>query len=370
VAFCFGYQAIRNHAPSGRATRRPETAWSAIGWLGLFYAAMAAAVLLKGPIGLALPLLAVMTFLVVQGEPVFPWHGRRWLKLMHELGVWWGVLLFLALVLPWFVLAQQATDGTFFREFFIRHNLQRGLGGDELLEAHDSSLAFGYYVIRLAYDAAPWSWLLPVAGFLLWKRHWLRDEPVARFACAWFVSMLVFFSLMRYKRPDYLLPALPGLALLLGVAAERCWRAAGRRMRLALACGGSVAVLAVVAGWLVYAQFVLPRAEPAREQRSFAAAVRRHAGPDSPIVLFRTEPHALMFHVGRPITRIMEWENLDVWAAQPAAFYVVMPAKWADERLIEQHLEAGRLYCVTSNSLLAGMEHEEPLVLFCTRPIE
>jgi hypothetical protein len=33
-----------------------------------------------------------------------------------------------------------------------------------------------------------------------------------------------------------------------------------------------------------------------------------------------------------------------------------------------QHLEAGQLHPIFSNSDLAGAPHEDPLVLLCTRP--
>jgi hypothetical protein len=85
------------------------------------------------------------------------------------------------------------------------------------------------------------------------------------------------------------------------------------------------------------------------------------------VILFRVESHPFTYHVGRPWDRILEWENLDIWACQPVPIYVVMPAEEVGDW--PRHLEAGRLYPVLSNSELAGTEHEQPLVLLCTRPM-
>src|SRR5207237_10928480 len=59
----------------------------------LAYALVAAAVLLKGPIGLALPGVVVLAHLFATGELPWPWQVRRCGRLAHALGLWWGVPL-------------------------------------------------------------------------------------------------------------------------------------------------------------------------------------------------------------------------------------------------------------------------------------
>jgi hypothetical protein len=84
-------------------------------------------------------------------------------------------------------------------------------------------------------------------------------------------------------------------------------------------------------------------------------------------LFFRTEVHLLAFHIGQPIDTLLEWENLDFWAARPETFYVVMPSRYADEW--RQHLHAGALVEVMRSDVLAGAEHDDPLMLFRTQPV-
>ena len=75
---------------------------------------------------------------------------------------WWpGVLLYFAIVLPWFI-AVQHQNPTFFREFFLEHNLQRFA-----TDRYQHSQPIWYYLVAFA-------WLLAGAvsercGF---QDHW------------------------------------------------------------------------------------------------------------------------------------------------------------------------------------------------------
>src|SRR5262249_1722578 len=152
------------------------------------YVAAAAAVLLKGPIGLVLPAAVAATWLLLEGEL---WPPRRLPGLARSLGVWWGVPLFLALTVPWFVWADAGTGGEFFRVVFWKHNLDRGFGTDGTLSARP----FWFYFPRLAFDFLPWSLLLPPAFWLLWRSG--RDDPEARFGAVWLLAVFLLLSCAR-----------------------------------------------------------------------------------------------------------------------------------------------------------------------------
>jgi len=72
-------------------------------WLFIAYIAAAVGVLLKGPIGLILPAAVGFTYLLIKGELPSPQKPRDWLRLVHSLGLWWGLPLVLAIALPWYV---------------------------------------------------------------------------------------------------------------------------------------------------------------------------------------------------------------------------------------------------------------------------
>jgi 4-amino-4-deoxy-L-arabinose transferase-like glycosyltransferase len=312
------------------------------------YLSLAAALLLKGPVGIVLPCAAVAGWLLLEHRwPAF-WEGRKWLSLLRQTGAWWGVPLVLALTVPVFVWLEQASAGRFAREFFWLHNVQRGLGGSRL-RAHPWWLYGPYFALYFL----PWSPLLLVAG---WRRVW-RDDPLARLGLGWMLAVVVVLSAARFKRADYLLPAYPGAALLAAAAVRELL---ARWPRPALA-GLTVAVLGVAAGWLLRLEAHLPAREPFRDYRNFAALVRREAPAPAEIVLFRTEAHALAFRLGRPVTVLVGWDELRARLSSPGRHHVVAPPSVAAEmrrRLPELPLEE-----LARNTELAGGDHERPLVL-------
>ena len=328
--------------------------------LFLAYLAVAAGVLLKGPIGAVLPAAAVAAHRLVEGELPPPWRRRAWLRLIHELGLWWGFPLVLALTLPWFVWADAATHGDFFRVFILRHNLERGLGDGTL-----RSYPFWYYGPQFASDFLPWSVLLPVAGWVCWRRGYWRTDPEVRFGLAWFAAVMLTLSCASFKRGDYLLPAYPGAALFLGcifATEERRWRETGPRAAWAALClTPCLLAVGMTAGWLVRVEHGLPAEEPFRDYTRFAAVVRREAPPPQQVLFFRTEAHALAFHVGRPLAVLVEWKDLGDRIAGSEPHYVVMPPDVADEA--PQALPDLRIEKVLENTDLSGGEHERPLVL-------
>src|SRR5262249_35151805 len=101
-------------------------------FLLLSYLALAVGVLLKGPVGLALPAAVIVLHLLLEGEWPACWEVRAWGRLARRLGLWWGGPLVLALTLPWFLWADSETGGEFFRVFIRHHNFERALGGSTL----------------------------------------------------------------------------------------------------------------------------------------------------------------------------------------------------------------------------------------------
>jgi hypothetical protein len=86
------------------------------------------------------------------------------------------------------------------------------------------------------------------------------------------------------------------------------------------------------------------------------------------VVFFRTESHALAFHVGRPLDILVRWEELNDRLARPGDHYVVMPEDGAAEW--HRFLHGVRLEEVVRNTELANGHHEHPLVLLRGRPPE
>jgi hypothetical protein len=203
-----------------------------------------------------------------------------------------------------------------------------------------------------------------VAAWLAVRREWWRADPEMRFGATWLLTGIAVLSCAHFKRADYLLPAYAGAALLLGTVAERCYRSI-RRPR-ALTAAFAVLLSGAALGSSLYAAFAQPGRVSAHEYHALAREIRRRAPAPQLVLFFRTEAHALAFEVGRPIDTLLEWENLDVWAARPQKYHVVMPATYAS--VWRQHLKKGQLEEVLQSSVLAGAYHDDPLVLMRTRP--
>jgi 4-amino-4-deoxy-L-arabinose transferase-like glycosyltransferase len=325
------------------------------------YGSVAVALLLKGPIGAVLPTAVAGVWLLLEGDLPLPWHGRRWLRLIHDLGLWWGIPVVLMLAGPWYVWAGVQTHGSLFRTFFWQHNIERAFGGGRL-RAH----AWYLYGPYLTTNFLPWSLLLPVAGWYAWRQRREQGDPEARFGLVWLAVMLLVLSLLRFKRADYLLPALPGAALFLGYTAERWYRTSVYPRRLAAAFG--LVLLGCLAGWWVYVDRVLPAHEgPARAYQRFAAEVRRQVPAPGLVLFFRAEAHLLAYHIGPPLNTFLEWENLNVWAGRPGHHYIIMPADCAAEW--PQHVTSGSLEEVLRSTDLDGNAHRlRPVVLMRTHP--
>lgn len=260
-------------------------------WAGL---CVAAGLMLKGPIAVVVP----VAVWCACGLPI-----RDQIKASRTAMA--GV--------PWFLFA----GWDFCASFFWYHNVQRAAGTAAELTQHP----WWFYLVRLAANAAPWSWLLVMA----------RWDAVERVAWKWLLVVVALLSVSSFKRADYLIPAYPAIAILIGCAVER--RQWGRA---ALAIGA--VALATCLTWQVV---VLPRQDARSELRSTAALIREHVAPRTQIIFFRVEDHLLAFHLGWPIATVREWENLDIWVARSQPGWIVMNE--ADAALWPSQIKSGRL---------------------------
>ena len=123
------------------------------------------------------------------------------------------VILAVAFVIaaPWYILVASRNGAAFSNEFFGHQQFARFFGGETL---HIQPVWF--YLPILAAGLFPWT---PLA-LLLFSRKLYQDRRTI-FLAAWFVFGFAFFSASRGKLPGYLLPLLPPLAALLGIAIDR-----------------------------------------------------------------------------------------------------------------------------------------------------
>jgi hypothetical protein len=255
-------------------------------------------------------------------------------------------VLTVLLSLPWFLWANHITDGEFYQVFIVHHHVERFAGTSPTLASHP----WWYYVPRFAVDFLPWTPML----FLLARG--INKGAEFRFGLIWFAVMFVVLSTAHFKRADYLLPLYPGAAIALGCAAE-AWVPTGRHRRYALGI-----LLFAIIGWSVMSFVVEPREQAKEEKRAFAEMIREQTTDE--ILLFRTEPHLLAWHLGRPVRTRVEWHDLRAFCDPPGPHFVVMPPEYVDfaKHIVTSRklVEAGRLETYTAE------KPPRPLVLLRT----
>jgi 4-amino-4-deoxy-L-arabinose transferase-like glycosyltransferase len=167
-----------------------------------------------------------------------------------------------AVAVPWFVIVA-VRDPAFVDYFVWTHHVRR------FLDPIDHLQPVWYYVPGLLLGMMPWTLLLP--GFV---RHLVgrpTQAPVQRAAALGMFLLvalwcLAFFSASGCKRPSYILPAMPPLALALGSYVDAA--CSSGRIRLghwACAAAASFFLLFAAAEWLLpaYAQKYSLRAQVA-----------------------------------------------------------------------------------------------------------
>ncbi|MCF7816905.1 MAG: glycosyltransferase family 39 protein [Kiritimatiellales bacterium] len=163
----------------------------------LFWVAMGAGVLVKGPITPLIALLTGVSLAIVDRNP----------RALKGLRPWLGVPLLLAIVLPWLISIQIATDGAFLRD---------SLGGDfgkKLVSGQESHGAPpGFYTLLMAVTCWPSSLLIVPAMLAAWRTR--RQTATAAICFCWVVPYLVLLELVPTKLPHYILSAYPPLVLL------------------------------------------------------------------------------------------------------------------------------------------------------------
>jgi 4-amino-4-deoxy-L-arabinose transferase-like glycosyltransferase len=183
------------------APRRGE-AQPGVVQVAIFWTALAAGILIKGPMILMVVGLAAVTLVVLD-------RSARWLLALRPLP---GLVWLLVLVLPWFI-AIYARVGS---QFLI------GSVGEDMLakvatpqETHGAPP--GLYLVLFFVTFFPASILAGLAAPAVWA---VRREAAARFLLAWIVPSWIVFEAVITKLPHYVLPLYPAIAILTAAAVE------------------------------------------------------------------------------------------------------------------------------------------------------
>jgi 4-amino-4-deoxy-L-arabinose transferase-like glycosyltransferase len=339
--------------------------------------ALGAALLTKGPVGLAVPALVVVTayLILLRYAPLPP-------RYLAHLGI--AAAAGCALFLLWALPANAATGGEFAQRGIGRHVVQRIL---QPLESHGgkSWLYFFYYLPATLLTFFPWTLYLPLGLAALQGEA--RRAPRARIVLwAWIVPIAIMMSLVATKLPHYILPVWPALAyaVALGVRRadqrilsdrERRWLKAGPWLFMpvgmltglalvipvwisplpglrgpaftvglvVLAMTGAAfymfrrrrhgaAAMVLVSGMLLIQlaipMSVLPAVETFKISPRVAKVVAERIGPDVPVATYRYGEPSLNFYLKRRVIETLASDNAVVeWTMRNAPGVLIIPVE-------------------------------------------
>jgi 4-amino-4-deoxy-L-arabinose transferase-like glycosyltransferase len=204
-------------------------------WLVLMYVAAGLGVLTKGPIAIAMPVLAFGAYLLVFRE----------LRRLREMMLPLGALIVLAIVVPWYAALYARSGWTDIANFFLGENLARftdGVGAPQ-------NRPIWFYLPVVFSDSFPWSLLLIPAIAAMWR---FRSESADRAArvrwvmLLWMAAFVGFFSLSAEKQDLYIFPIVPAIAAL------GAWAVVSAVPGLTLAAAVLGALLAVAGGLFLF----------------------------------------------------------------------------------------------------------------------
>jgi len=277
------------------------------------YMLLGLAILAKGPVAIVLAAGTLILFWA------FNECGRGTVRLYPAP----GMLISLAVALPWFWEVFRENGYTFITVYFVNHNLTRYVS-----EVHHHVQPVYYYLPVLIGLLFPWTgWFAAFAGRVPETlRGWRRRPPARLLLVCWFLFPLLFFSFSGSKLPSYILVSVPPLAILLGSMLAAALRAeggdpaglaAGTRSHLFLSAAVAAALPVVFrryyeAGWAVSIPLAATVLVPAAvtvwlaRRRQWTGAVSATAAQSLVIIVALTQfafPVLGAYHSTRDIAR-------------------------------------------------------------------
>ncbi|HKN88035.1 MAG TPA: glycosyltransferase family 39 protein [Nitrospiraceae bacterium] len=255
----------------------------------IFYAGMAVGMLTKGPIGVVVPLLGSIPYLIVTHRWKQFWQGSFPIP---------GLLVFGLIAGPWYG-AMLWSHGSSYIASVKADTVGRlfnSIGG------HSGMIFF--YLPILFFGFFPWSGFLPAVLSGAWKEllQIRRSTPTVHdrkpgpqelelFAALWLIGVFAFFSLSPTRLPHYIGPLFPAAAILVASYWNRCVKEpATRGLRASLwtlMLLGFTLGLILIASPLLYSTYI----ESITKEFPVARAVEPGAGPT-------TAGFVLIFGVG------------------------------------------------------------------------
>jgi len=169
----------------------------------VFWVSFGLGMLAKGPAPLPLVLVPLFFYTVISRQ-------RKKLTKLLPLA---GPIIFLAIVLPWPLAIAHRVNWDLV--VWKQHFFDRFFG-----EFDSGNYPFYFYLPFIFSFVAPWVAFVPAALAAPFYKIWGEKRKTMLFLWIWFVVDLIFLTMSGGKRKHYILPAMPGLAVLIGIIIE------------------------------------------------------------------------------------------------------------------------------------------------------
>ncbi len=167
----------------------------------IMYTSFGLATLAKGPVAIAVPGLSIILFLILSGN----FNG----KLIKSMKPVPGILLYLIVTLPWFILVHIKTQGLWTRIFFVENNIDRYTS---TMDRHGAVFLVVPLIVILG--MLPFSTVIFQSFAAGWKKR--KGNDMLFYSIVVSLTIMTFFSFSKTKLPNYTVPAYPFLAILVG----------------------------------------------------------------------------------------------------------------------------------------------------------
>ena len=248
-----------------------------------FYVFVGLSLLAKGLIGIVFPFGIILLYYSV---------CRRWPDRAFWYSLVWGTLITSIVAATWYVPVYLQNGWPFIDEFIIQHHFQRFISNK-----YQHPQPFYFYLWVFPLMLLPWLPFFVAAIVSFIRNKMLGGSDSASEACslrifafAWLVMPIAFFSISGSKLPGYILPAVPGGIIIIGLWVSH---AASRWAKVSLGLSGTV-----LAGALVLILTVVPRFADAESIKPLMAAANQRGFTSERVFAVHCVPHGAEFYAG------------------------------------------------------------------------
>ena len=169
-------------------------------------AMMGAAVSIKGPVGVVVPVLIIMLDRLLARDLFATLRAIPWLPC---------IALFLLTATPWYLMILMIQGPGFLYEFIVVHNIGRAMNP---MQGHGGG--WHYYIVVFIASVLPWlAWFI-WSSVQTWRQRDDNDTliNIAKLGLIWTIIVIILFTFAQTKLPHYISAIYPGTALVIAAA--------------------------------------------------------------------------------------------------------------------------------------------------------